>query len=366
MIKCVVWDLDQTLWEGTLAEDGDVVLPEEKLAFLKRMDEAGILQSIATRNEKQAAEQKLRELGIAEYFLFPQIGFQSKALGIRNIAQALDIGLDSIAFLDDSDFELAEVAYFLPMVRVFHAGRQWDEFREELTGSQMGGNVQPATYESRSRRKFYLADAERKRQEQAFAGSREAFLRECGIRLTVRQAGEADLPRICELAGRTSQFRTFSRKVDAPLCRAYLDGGLFAAELSDRFGDYGVVGVCFARREEAEPFRQSGSSGNAAATIEQFCVSCRVGGRGVAGVFLNCVLAMLDQEKPGLRVRCRFRRTDRNLPMLVLLKSQGFESAGWDSEGSCVYERRKPAPVPNGGWLTVRIEGGMSARRARA
>ena len=108
-IKCVVWDLDNTLWSGTLLEGDEVHLRDGVREIIHALDARGILHSIASRNHAESALARLRELDLEEYFLYPQINWGSKAASIRTIAESLNIGLDSICFIDDQPFELAEV-----------------------------------------------------------------------------------------------------------------------------------------------------------------------------------------------------------------------------------------------------------------
>ena len=110
-IKCVVWDLDNTVWDGILLEDAEVQLRPHVVHILKTLDERGILYSIASRNDHDSAMHKLEELGIDEYFLYPQINWGSKAASIAQIAKDINIGLDAIAFVDDQPFEREEVAF---------------------------------------------------------------------------------------------------------------------------------------------------------------------------------------------------------------------------------------------------------------
>jgi len=100
-IKCLVWDLDNTIWDGVILEDGDVVLKDGIIDIIKTLDERGVLQSIASRNNFKDAYDKLLEFGISEYFLYPQINWNSKSESIKSIAKDLNIGIDSFAFVDD-------------------------------------------------------------------------------------------------------------------------------------------------------------------------------------------------------------------------------------------------------------------------
>lgn len=216
--------------------------------------------------------EQLQKLGIDHYFLYPQLGFHSKALSIQTIAQKLNIGLDTVAFLDDNEFELGEIGYFLPQVARYRA---WSDRNLLIEAVAKGGT---GTAESRNRRVFMQAQEKRDEEELNFSGTREEFLKDCAMRLTIREAKEEDLSRVCELVERSSQYKTFSQPVDPDFCRRYqasTQSKLWVAELEDRFGQYGSIGVCFLR------------SGEGNVRIEQFCISCRVGGRGIGVVFLQ-------------------------------------------------------------------------------
>src|SRR5262245_47259865 len=85
-VKCVVWDLDETLWNGVLLEDREVKLRENVVEIIKELDRRGILQSVASKNNEEKARQVLRGFGLEEYFLYPQINWNSKSDSVRNIA----------------------------------------------------------------------------------------------------------------------------------------------------------------------------------------------------------------------------------------------------------------------------------------
>ena len=95
-IKCVVWDLDNTLWQGVLLEDESVTLTEGIREIIVELDKRGILQSVASKNEFNTAMKKLQQLGLDEYFLYPQISWNSKSSSIQAIAKALNIGYSQV------------------------------------------------------------------------------------------------------------------------------------------------------------------------------------------------------------------------------------------------------------------------------
>ena len=103
--------------EGILVEDHNVRLRDEALDLIKNLDQKGILMSLVSKNDIEKALGKLKEFGIEEYFLCPQINWLPKSQNIQQIAKSLNIGLDTFVFVDDNPFELAEVGESLPMVR---------------------------------------------------------------------------------------------------------------------------------------------------------------------------------------------------------------------------------------------------------
>src|SRR5678815_3970601 len=109
-VKCVVWDLDNTIWNGTLLES-DVVRLKPKVAdVIRELDSRGILQSIASKNNYEDAMTKLSELAIEQYFLYPEIHWNPKSESISNIQRNMNIGIDTILFIDDQPFERDEVS----------------------------------------------------------------------------------------------------------------------------------------------------------------------------------------------------------------------------------------------------------------
>src|SRR3984957_13947918 len=189
-IKCVVWDLDNTLWDGILAEDGPGKLKlKPKIAEIMRMlDDRGILHSIASKNNQDEAMQVLKQFQIDEYFLCPQISWLPKSESVRTIAQQLNIGMDTLLFIDDSQFELEQVKAVWPEVRVLDAERY-----QELP--EMKECRVPVTAESKDRRKMYQVEAERQDMAAGFGNDYMAFLRHCEIQLLIRPMTEENIDR---------------------------------------------------------------------------------------------------------------------------------------------------------------------------
>jgi FkbH-like protein len=340
-IKCLVWDLDNTLWHGTLLEGDDLILRNGAVETIRELDRRGILQSIASRNEHEHAMGRLQALGLAEYFLYPQIGWGAKSASIRAIASALNIGLDSFAFIDDQPYERAEVANALPQVRCIDAA--------ELDGLTAMPAMRPRfiTEDSARRREMYRGDQQRQALEAAHSGPRETFLRSLGMELTIAPAREPDLRRAEELTLRTHQLNTtgYAYSYDELLGLSRSPRHLLlVASLTDRFGSYGKIGLTLVEQ------------GAEAWTIKLLLMSCRVMSHGVGGVMISHLREAA--QGAGAALRAEFIHTDRNRMMFMTYRFAGFRECVEPSaaDGAVLLEADLSEPYPFPDYLRVRIE----------
>lgn len=307
-VKCVVWDLDNTLWEGILLEDGAVRLRPEAVEVIKTLDQRGILNSIASRNDHAAAMAKLEEFGVAEYFLYPQINWNSKADSIQQIAKLINIGLDTFAFVDDQPFEREEVAFVLPQVLCIDA--------LEVAGMPALKRLNPRfiTEDSAQRRKMYQSDIVRKEVEEQFVGSNEDFLATLGLVFTIAEAREDDLQRAEELTLRTNQLNTTGYTYSYDELNAFRlspEHLLLVATLEDKYGTYGKIGLALVER------------GAEIWTLKLLLMSCRVMSRGVGGVMMSYIMRLAKEA--GAKLQAEFVTTSRNRMMYITYKFGGFQ-----------------------------------------
>jgi FkbH-like protein len=315
-LKCVVWDLDETLWRGTLLEGGADALAPGVEEAIRALDGRGILQSVASKNDHDVAWARLEALGVAEFFLFPQIGWWSKARSIETIAERLGIGLDSIAFIDDQAVERAEVAFSLPQVVLIDAAGVPALLDEPRLMPRF------VTSESRRRRSMYMADLERKTAEDQFDSTRDAFLATLAMRMTIRRAAADDLERAEELTVRTNQLNTTGRPYSHEELAALIDAPdrlVLVAQLDDRYGSSGTIGLALVDLHPAHW------------TIRLLIMSCRVVSRGVGTVFLGHILQRARHH--GVVLRAAFVPTPRNKQMLVTFKFAGFRKIAEAQDG---------------------------------
>jgi methoxymalonate biosynthesis protein len=309
-VKCLVWDLDQTLWPCTLLEGGEPTLTDEIRAVIKGLDARGILQSVASRNDHEQAWPWLEKLGVAEYFVLPQIGWGRKSDAIRQIASQLGFALDAIAFIDDQPTERAEVAYHLPAVRCYPAA--------QATGLLELAEFQPATVttDSARRRAMYQAGFRRDAARAEFAGQDEDFLRTLELAMRVERASQDDLARVEELTLRTSQMNATGVHYPGSTLRRLCsdpDHEVLVATLADCFGPHGAIGIILLRRHPG------------AWHLKLLATSCRVISFGAGSVLLGWLAG--EAAAAGVHLVADFRRTERNRVMEVAYRFAGFDGA---------------------------------------
>jgi FkbH-like protein len=334
-VKCVVWDLDDTLWHGVLLEDADVELRPGVVDVVRALDARGILQSIASRNDAETALEALRRFGIAEYFLYPQITWRAKSWSIKMIAESLRIGVEAIAFIDDQPFERLEVAAALPDVMVLDA----DALGVLLEMPELTPRV--ATDEARQRRAMYGAEQVRTAAESAFEGPSDAFLASLGMVFRISQATPEHVARAEELTVRTNQLNSTGRTYSFEQLGSMLDSPrhlVLVAGLDDRFGPYGTIGLAVVDREPD------------VWTIRLLLMSCRVMSRGVGTVLLGHIVERALAA--GARVRADFVATGKNRLMLITYKFMGFTEVE-SRDGVTTFEYHGGAPTPVPSYLTV-------------
>ncbi|ASS74697.1 hypothetical protein CIG75_06730 [Tumebacillus algifaecis] len=307
-IKCVVWDLDNTVWDGVLLEDENVILKSEVVDIIKELDERGILQSIASKNNHEDAMRKLEEFGIAEYFLYPQINWNSKGSSVEQIAKLINIGIDTLAFVDDQPFEREEVAHTHPQVLCLDA--------LNLEGMLELDVMIPRfiTDDSKQRRKMYMADIERNQVEEEFVGPTDEFLASLNMTFTIAPATVEDLKRAEELTQRTNQLNTTGYTYNYDELDEFRKSEnhlLLIAGLEDKYGTYGKIGLALVE------------TGEEVWKIKLLLLSCRVMSRGVGSILINHILQSAKEQ--GKRLQAEFLQTDRNRMMYITYKFADFK-----------------------------------------
>jgi FkbH-like protein len=331
-VKCVVWDIDNTLLTGIYLEAGDQPPGADPVltSVLAELGERGILHALASKNPPEAAAHTARVTGWR--FAAAECGWGRKSDALARIAATLGIAVDALAFVDDDPFERAEVGFALPGVLVLSPEEAaeapgWPEFSPPVI-----------TPEARRRAEMYAERQRRQAAERSFGGTKEEFLESVGTRVTVAAATAADVPRLHELAARTRQFNSAAGRDPATWAgpgagmaqdwfRGLLTAGdrdVITVRLRDAFGDDGLVGGCVVVREAG------------IWTVPLLMMSCRAMGRGV----IDALLAWLVRQAAragARRLRIPCVANSRNVPLRLALAAAGFrasQAAGAADQGT--------------------------------
>jgi FkbH-like protein len=309
-VKCVVWDLDNTVWDGVLGEQEPerIALRPGVRETMLALDARGILQSVASKNDHDDAWRVLERLGVSDLFLYPAINWQPKSANIRRIVQELNIGADACALVDDSAFERAEVASQLPEMRVYAD--------TDVAGLPERPEFQvAATEESRQRRLYYVAESGRKQAAAGYQGDYEAFLRNCNMEARLFAPSQAaHVERSLEVLQRTNQLNlTTHRYSREEFDRLLGDGNAICICTScrDRFGEYGLVGFASLRRQDDR------------LELVDFAMSCRVAQKKVENAWFGWLVREARAAGYG-KIGARYMKTARNRVLLDAFLEVGF------------------------------------------
>ncbi len=318
--KVIVLDCDNTLWKGIVGEDG--VTGIEIAAGWKALQElmvaqqkAGMLICLCSKNNEpdvvEVFEKRPDMLLKQEHIVSWRINWIPKSENIKSLASELNLGLDSFIFIDDNPVECAEVQASCPEVLTLHLPIDSDISR--FLKNVWAFDRLKVTKEDKQRTELYKQNLERDR----FAKQSltiDDFLAGLALKVDISEPSPSQLPRVSQLTQRTNQFNFTTIRRSESEIQQLSNSGLECriVEVSDRFGDYGLVGVMLF------------SSSNDAINVDTFLLSCRVLGRGVEHRMLTH-LAEIAKERGLSRVEATCIPTKKNLPALNFLDSLGTD-----------------------------------------
>ena len=328
--KCVVVDCDNTLWGGIVGEDGlsGLAIGEDfpGSAFrdfqnqLVALRSQGVIIALCSKNnEADVWEVFDNHDGMAlkrEHVVAHRINWTDKPSNIASIAQELNIGLDSMVFVDDSPMEIEHVRSSLPMVTCVQVPSDTSAFTS-LFGAYRGFDREKVTAEDRARSDMMLQ--ERQRRELATQVDGDDFRKALQLVVDVFEVRAEHVARVVQLINKTNQFNLTTRRKTQSDIAALLDSpdaAVLAWRVADRFGDYGLVGVGILNFVDQ------------AAEIETLLMSCRVLGRGVE----NAVFAALSEfvrTRGAQRLVGEFLQTSKNQLVASLYADHSFAEIGF-------------------------------------
>ncbi len=357
--KCIVLDLDNVLWGGILGEDGfdGIKLGADPIGrayvdfqkLLLSYYNRGIILAINSRNNYGDSIRAIAEhpnmVLRGKHFAAMRINWNDKVENMIALAKELNIGLDSMVFVDDSPQERERMKQALPQVLVVDMPKSPFHYSETLQSLKAFDTL---VLSEEDKRRGEMYHAERKRRDLLESkGSLEDFLRSLDMKAEIRYANSFTIPRITSLINRTNQFNLAARRYNQAEVEAMISQSqrflVYSMKVSDRFGDEGIVGVAIIRKEGQEW------------VIDSFLLSCRVIGRGAETALLAKTAD--DAKASGASALIgEYIPTARNEPAKSFYSDHGFDLVKEDMAGMRWRLDLEKATVKTPEWLSVTYE----------
>jgi FkbH-like protein len=327
--KCLVLDCDNTLWGGVVGEDGqDGILlhstesPGRYFHLFQQsvlsLHERGVMIALCSKNNEQdvwdVIESHPNCLLKKDHLVAWRINWENKATNIVSIAEELNIGLDSMVFIDDSPQECALVQEILPEVMTIQRPDDLARMADVLT---TGGLFDSPTSsnEDRFRTQMYQQEAKRKDERNKF-DDLTAYLNSLSTETTIERVRDEGLARIAQLTQKTNQFNVTTRRYSETEIREFVDSpdtAVFSMSVADRYGDMGVTGVMIARRNGLK------------VVIDTFLLSCRVLGRQLEFAFIDQCMRQIEKMWRVESWEAEYSPTRKNSQVSDFWDRVGFE-----------------------------------------
>ena len=337
-VKCVAWDLDNTIWDGILIESDPekLTLRSGILETIQSLDQRGILQVIVSKNTLENVLPVLKRLAIEDYFIYVLANWNAKSANLKEAAHLLNIGIDSFALIDDSPFERNEVQYELPMVRTY------DETVIDSLLDFPAFDV-PVTTDSQNRRIMYQTEARRKTAAETSNVHNLEFLRSCLLTAELgRPETSEELLRSYELLQRTNQLNLSGKKYQPEEFYHHVENNEhihMILKCEDRFGSYGQVAYLETKHE------------NGTLWITEFAMSCRVACKYVEAALMN-ELFRYFQNNGINQIRLQGVKTSRNDLLMQTFIEAGFQDHSNTEQIDLICN--DPANIKNTDIVTIR------------
>ena len=348
--KCLVVDLDNTLWGGVAGEDGpdgvrvgqgspDAEAFESVQYAVRALRGRGIILAVCSKNNPEdalavfsARDQMPLKL---EDFSAREIGWDNKATGLLNLAAALNIGVDSLVFVDDNPAERAAVRAALPGVTVLEMPADPADYATFLRAQPLFDKLRVSADDLARLADYSLQQGrERMRVE---AGNLEDYLRGLGTNVHVRPAQPVDVARVHELFNKTNQFNLTTQRYSLADVERFLADPAYrlgVASAADNFGAMGTIGLFLAEVR------------GGVARLDSFLMSCRALGRGIETAVMNCVKREMAEKFACRQMYAKFIPSGKNTPAKDFLAAEGFELEETSQEGAESYRLDEPGFAP--------------------
>ena len=326
--KCIVLDLDNTLWGGIIGEDGfdniklgDNPVGRSFVEFQKRLlalNQRGILLAINSKNNFDDAIEVIQKhpsmILREDNFACVKINWDDKVANLQKIAEELNIGLDSMVFFDDDPINQEYVRESLPEVLVVDLPRDASQYPSIIT-EMREFDVLRITEEDTKRSGMYL-DQKKRRELENKVGDFNEFLKQMNIEVNIQKANSFSIPRISQLTLKTNQFNLTTRRYQENEVSEFSSSNdkiVECVQVSDKFGDNGITGTYIVEKKNDEEW-----------VIDTFLLSCRIMGRGVEEIMMNQIIE--KAKSSGVKkIKGEFIPTAKNKPAENFYEKLGFK-----------------------------------------
>lgn len=326
--KCIVLDLDNTLWGGIIGEDGfdDIKLgPQspgnvyvEFQKYLLALCQRGIILAINSKNNPEDAIRVIREhpymILREENFACIKINWNDKVSNMNEIANELNIDLDSFVYFDDDPVNREFVKMNLPQVITVDLPKDPVQYSTILR-SMNEFNTLIITSEDSKRSQMYVEQRKRKELETNVSNLND-FLKQLEIKIVIKNVNEFAIPRISQLTLKTNQFNLSTKRYQEDDIRKFVKDDKFLVgciQVEDKFGDNGITGAYIVKKDNQKEW-----------TIDTFLLSCRVMGREVEKAIMSYIIEQAKKEGV-VKLKSIYIPTEKNKPCENFLKDCNFQ-----------------------------------------
>jgi FkbH-like protein len=328
--KAIIFDCDNTLWKGIVGEDGTENLQMsantnygkafyDVQCIAKHLSKNGTLVGLCSKNNLSDVDEvidKHKDMILSnEDIIIKKVNWNDKATNLQEIATELNIGIDSILFIDDSDYEINLVKDRFPTLKTFQVPKNIFLYKNELLDFIYQNTSLSVSIEDLKKTEQYKEQIIREIEKNNF-NSMDSYISSLKLKLDIYKDNVSQIPRISQLTQKTNQFNLTTYRYTETEIEEYMNSNtkyVFTTSVSDKFGDSGLTLVCIVFIDKD----------NAHATIDSLLMSCRIIGRNIEFVFIDQVFQFL--KSVGVKnIHSKFIKTDKNNQVSDFYDKLGF------------------------------------------
>lgn len=318
--KALIFDCDNTLWKGILAEDGlsGIKMYKEIQHMAIEMAKNGVIVGLCSKNNPEDVDEALRShpdmVLNDKYIVIKAVNWEDKISNLKRIGSSLNIGLDSFVFVDDSDFEVNLIKEKLPEVTVVQVPKDYARYVSKLRSAIDYYFYKPAeTKEDAAKIDQYKTELARTSEKDKFENI-EDYLQSLQLELKMHTSPLDAIDRLSQLTQKTNQFNLTTRRYTQNEIRNFIEDPSYlvlAMDVLDKFGSYGTTGLAICHFKGSE------------ATIDTLLMSCRILGRNLEYKFIDQLLKLLT-NKSIVKVAAQYSKTSKNAQVSDFYSKVGF------------------------------------------